>query len=220
MNEAPQGLPPDEGIVRLFPLPNLVLFPHVLQGLHVFEPRYRQLMADSLADDRHFGLALLRPGWEEDYHLRPPLFPAVCFGEIRDEVRLFDGRFNLVLRGTRRATILEEVATDRLYRVARVRWLDDVPVADPAVGHDLLARLERGLLAWTNDPAAVARLVHGNLGLGALCDVLAFALPLELEEKEQLLGEAGVEARLRRLVASLEPASPGGRRFPPEFSPN
>ena len=67
------SFPPDEfaGTARLFPLPNLVLFPHVVQPLHIFEPRYRQLMADALADDRLIAMALLRPGWEEDYHRKP-----------------------------------------------------------------------------------------------------------------------------------------------------
>ena len=55
------------GLARLFPLPNLVLFPAVVQPLHIFEPRYRQLMEDALKDNRLIGMALLRPGWEEDY---------------------------------------------------------------------------------------------------------------------------------------------------------
>ena len=61
------------GVARLFPLPNLVLFPHVVQGLHIFEPRYRQLMADALAADRLIALVLLKPGWEKDYDGRPAI---------------------------------------------------------------------------------------------------------------------------------------------------
>src|SRR3954468_6275909 len=76
---------------RLFPLPNLVLFPHVIQPLHVFEPRYRQLMQDALDSDRLMALALLKPGWEEDYHQRPPVHPVVCIGRIFKEERLEDG---------------------------------------------------------------------------------------------------------------------------------
>jgi Lon protease-like protein len=221
MNEESQDLADDEGIVRLFPLPNLVLFPHVLQPLHVFEPRYRQLMTDSLADDRQFALALLRPGWEADYHEQPPIFPSVCLGRIHDEEKLAGGRYNLVLRGYRRATVLAELATDRLYRVARVRWLDDVPLADESLRPELLARLEQGLLAWTNDAAAVAQLLQSQLSVGAICDVLAFALPLPLETKEELLGQPGVEARLRRLLEYLElHQQRRERRFPPDFSVN
>src|SRR6266481_4652099 len=61
------------GRARLFPLPNLVVFPHVMQPLHIFEPRYRAMLEDSLADDRLIGMALPAPGWENDYEGRLPL---------------------------------------------------------------------------------------------------------------------------------------------------
>jgi Lon protease-like protein len=229
MNEDLDGLGPDEGLVRLFPLPNLVLLPHVIQPLHVFEPRYRQLIGDSLADDRQFAMALLRPGWEDSYHKRPPLFPAVCLGRIYQEEILFDGRYNLLLHARRRARILEEVSTDRLYRTARVRWLDDTPVEAQGVERALAQRLGRVLTAWFTQQATtsaqIRQLLKSELPLGTICDVLAFALPLPLEEKQELLDEPRVEARVRRVLAFLEaqlaqteprPA----RRFPPEFSAN
>src|SRR5437588_755419 len=80
------------GTARLFPLPNLVLFPYVIQPLHVFEPRYRRLLADALAGDRLMAMALLKPGWEEDYQQRPAIHPVVCLGKIFKEERLPDGR--------------------------------------------------------------------------------------------------------------------------------
>src|SRR5262245_20349927 len=86
------------GLARLFPLPNLVLFPHVIQPLHIFEPRYRQLLADALVDDRLMAMALLQPGWEKDYHQRPPIHPVVCLGRIFKEEKLADGRYNLLLQ--------------------------------------------------------------------------------------------------------------------------
>ncbi len=55
------------GVARLFPLPNLVMFPHVLQPLHVYEPRYRALLEEALDDDRLIAMAVLAPGWENDY---------------------------------------------------------------------------------------------------------------------------------------------------------
>ena len=123
------SFPPDEfsGTARLFPLPNLVLFPHVAQPLHVFELRYRQLMADALEDDRLVTMALLRPGWEEDYHNSPPIHPVVCVGQITQEERLTDGRYNFVLQGLSRARIVEELTTDRLYRMANVELLEEEP---------------------------------------------------------------------------------------------
>src|SRR5262249_30206454 len=101
------------GEARLFPLPNLVLFPAVVQPLHIFEPRYRTLMADALAGDRLMALALLRPGWEEDYHQSPPVHSVVCLGKIFKEQLLPDGRYNLLLYGLARARILDELQTDK-----------------------------------------------------------------------------------------------------------
>jgi len=62
-------------LLPLFPLPNVVLFPGVFLPLHIFEPRYKEMVADALAGDRIIGMALLRPGWEADYEGRPPIYP-------------------------------------------------------------------------------------------------------------------------------------------------
>jgi Lon protease-like protein len=218
------------GAARLFPLPNLVLFPHAVQPLHIFEPRYRQLMADCLADDRLMALALLRPGWEEDYEQRPPIYPVVCLGHVTAEQRLPDGRYNLLLQGLRRARVLEEVPTDRMYRTARVRLLEDVAVASEAQERTLRREVGEQVAAWYAGKAeALQQLQHllsGGLDLGVLCDIFAFALPLDLAVKQRLLEEAEVARRAGLLVEQLQaqrPAATAGRperRFPPDFSAN
>ncbi len=63
------------GTSRLFPLPNLVLFPHVMQPLHVFEPRYREMLQDALTGDHLITMAILEPGWEKNYEGRPAVSP-------------------------------------------------------------------------------------------------------------------------------------------------
>src|SRR5262245_53587958 len=64
--ELPAELEHFSGRIPLFPLPNLVLFPHILQPLHIFEPRYRKMVADALTSERLLALALLKPGWERE----------------------------------------------------------------------------------------------------------------------------------------------------------
>jgi len=83
----------------LFPLPTTVLFPNVFLPLHVFEPRYRDMMADALTGDRLIGMVLLREGWQRDYEGRPPVYQIGCSGVITHAEKLADGRYNLVLRG-------------------------------------------------------------------------------------------------------------------------
>jgi Lon protease-like protein len=214
-----------KGTARLFPLPNLVLFPHVVQPLHVFEPRYRQLTEDALADDRLLALALLRPGWEEDYDKSPPIHPVVCLARIAAEERLPDGRFNVLVQGLRRARVLEELHTSRLYRTARVQLLGDVPVDPPEVDAQLRRELAGRLSAWGNAPEGareqLRKLLRAKLPLGALADLLTFALPLAVEDRQALLEQAEVGRRVSRLLEHLDAlAAPAGRKFPPEFSSN
>src|SRR5215213_7213388 len=98
-------LPPT---IPLFPLPTVVLFPNVFLPLHIFEPRYREMVADALAGDRVIGMVLLRPGWETNYEGQPPVYPIGCSGVITHSERLADGRYNIVLRGVERFRIVEE----------------------------------------------------------------------------------------------------------------
>jgi Lon protease-like protein len=229
MSDDPASLSDFCGTARLFPLPNLVLFPQVVQPLHIFEPRYRELMADSLAGDRLMALALLRPGWEEDYEQGPPIHPVVCLGRVLQEERLPDGRYNLLLHGLSRARVQEELQTGKLYRSARVELLADVPLApgpaEQALRKQLGQRVTGRFAGQAATLAQLNRLLQSPLPLGALCDIFGFALPLEVVVKQELLAEVRVEQRARLLLSQLEPAEapePAARprQFPPEFSKN
>src|SRR5438067_12010308 len=106
-------------LLPLFPLPNVVLFPNVFLPLHIFEPRYRQMVADALDTDRMIGMVLLRPGWDRDYEGNPPVYPIGCSGVITHVERQADGCYNIVLRGVERFRIVEEDRS-RSYRRAIV----------------------------------------------------------------------------------------------------
>jgi Lon protease-like protein len=230
MHDHPAGLQNFDGTVRLFPLPNLVLFPHVVQPLHIFEPRYRQLMADALAGDRLITLALLQPGWEEDYHQRPPIHPVVCVGRIFQEEKLPDGRYNLLLQGLMRARVLEETPSDRLYRVATVERLNEIEIASASLQHTLRQQIGAGVRQYLSASGQgheqLQKLLASSLPLGTLCDIFAFALPIAVEIKQELLEEIDIEARVDRFLAALTSARPvesppaPARKFPPDFSVN
>src|SRR5688572_2941733 len=112
-------LPP---AIPIFPLPNVVLFPNVFLPLHIFEPRYRRMLATALEGDRIIGMVLLRPGWEGNYEGRPPVYPIGCAGLITHAEPLADGRYNIVLRGLEKFRVLSEEETDG-YRVAQIQTL-------------------------------------------------------------------------------------------------
>lgn len=213
------------GVARLFPLPNLVLFPQVVQGLHIFEPRYRQMMADAVAGDGLIALALLKPGWEEEYDERPAVEPVACLGKIGWHEKLPDGRYNLRLRGVSRVRVVEEVPADRLYRLARVDLVPDVAPDDLPRLTALRHRLAEAVLPRfaPDGPARsqLQELFDGDLPLGHVCDVLAYALPLPLETKQSLLAEPRADVRAEMMAqALLVSAARADRKFPPEFSAN
>lgn len=225
MNDDQAALASFAGTARLFPLPNLVLFPRVTQGLHIFEPRYRQMTADALASDRLIAMALLRPGWEDQYDHTPPIEPVACLGRITRSEHLPDGRYNLALRGLSRVRVVEEVASEKLYRLARVEVIADSLPDDLAVLASLRATLSAAVLARfdaaSESHKQLTDLFRGDQPLGEVCDLLAYALPLHLQLKQQLLEEPRAEVRAEILTHAVrtKPAGPD-RSFPPPFSEN
>jgi Lon protease-like protein len=113
------------GVVRLFPLPNLVLYPHVMQPLHIFEERYREMLEDALAGDQLIAMAVLEPGWEADYDSRPPVEQYACLGKVVAHHKLPDGRYNVLLLGVQRVRIVKELQPLRSFRQASVELIED-----------------------------------------------------------------------------------------------
>jgi Lon protease-like protein len=225
MNDDLAALNRFTGEVRLFPLPNLVLFPHVVQGLHIFEPRYRRMVMDAVAGDKLIGLVLLQPGWEEEYDSTPPIEPVACLGRIGWHEMLADGRFNLRLRGIARVGLTEELPTDLPYRVARAELIPDVVPAEMIRLKSLRKQLAEVVLPrFTGDGGAHQQLhdlFAGDEPLGHVCDILSYALPLPIEMKQALLAEPHVDLRAEIMVQALRvSAARADRVFPPPFSKN
>jgi Lon protease-like protein len=216
-----------DGTARLFPLPNLVLFPWVVQPLHIFEPRYRQMLADALAGDRLLAIVLLKPGWEDDYHQQPPIHSVACLGKVFKEQKLPDGRYNLYLHGLRRIRILEEIPSAKLYRSARAELLTDRMGLPPAEEAELLKQVGEVVPTWLtahgSSSQQIDNMLKSGLSLATLTDIFSFALPLETALKQQLLEEVQVEQRAAVLLETLRSqiaATKVSRSFPPSFSEN
>ena len=192
-------LPPT---IPIFPLPNVVLFPNVFLPLHIFEPRYRQMVDDALSGDRIIGMVLLRPGWERDYDGKPPVYPLGTAGVITHAERLPDGRFNIVLRGMEKFRITGE-DSDKTYRVAQVE-----PMPEPAAdGFREEMRGERrrleSLLVQQPEGAPEQR-VPTSMPDEDLVNALAQYLEFEPVEKQALLERDGILDRCRSLIELLE----------------
>ena len=188
------------GPVPIFPLPTLVLFPHTVAPLHIFEPRYRAMVADALKGDRLIAMALLKPGWEKDYEGAPPVHDVVGVGRILRDEKTEDGRYNILLEGLSRARI-EELLPPNPYRRAKVRVLSEA-LAKETPGLD---RVRLGLLAIY---ASLLREPHApaphSMSLGTICDLLAALLDVEVTEKQAILEELEPSARAARTIEMIK----------------
>jgi Lon protease-like protein len=218
------------GIVRLFPLPNLVMFPGVMQPLHIFEPRYRQMTADSLAADQLIAMALMKPGWEPQYEAKPAVFSTVCVGRIMTHSRLEDGRYNVLLHGLRRATIVREIPTDRMYRMAEVALPAQSRSGTAAQLSALFEKVKRKFRRLcrrdkTLDEEACQSMFGDTLSPEILADLVAFSLDVAPPMKQRVLAENDVTTRLLLVAELLDRLlAPSANRvdagFPPCFSSN
>lgn len=191
--------------VPIFPLPNVVLFPNVFLPLHIFEPRYRQMTADALAGDRIIGMVVLRPGHEADYEDSPPIYKVGCSGLITHSEKLEDGRYNLVLRGLEKFSILDEEApaAGRLYRSAVITPIDERVRADERDALRQERRRLQELLVPVLDGGLEGRLPEA-MPDEDLINALAQYLEFDPIEKLALLERQGALARCRSMIELLE----------------
>jgi hypothetical protein len=192
------ALPSD---IPLFPLPEVVLFPDTSRPLLIYEPRYREMVADALSTNKIIGMVLLRPGFEKDYDGRPPIHGIGCAGVIEQYEKFSDGRYAILLRGLTTFRIVSEDQR-KPYRLARIEALPDVLKDD-----------DRGALSTVRE--RISKLLYSVLPLGveppdpALDDaefinVVAQALKMSEETRQTLLERRDVLARARALAEQLE----------------
>ena len=199
-----------DGVVRLFPLPNLVLFPHVIQALHIFEPRYCEMLTEALESDHLITMALLVPGWESQLQGKPNLGNTVCIGRIISHTPTDDGHHNILMAGLQRARILEELEVNTSFRQAKVELIADyVPddFQESAEEHrkTLLGVFRSMIPQDAANSKTFADLLTQQLPLGILTDIIAYAVNLPVTIKQLLLGEANVKIRFQTLMEQLEP---------------
>ena len=227
------GLPDSfSGVVRLFPLPNLVLFPGVVQALHIFEPRYKKMVEEALAEDQLIATALIRPEQLSTAGDRPALFDTVCIGKIMTQAELEEGRYNLLLAGVRRARILEEVNFELDFRKARVELLTDSDQDESAeqlsdLRQEVVEQFLEMLPSQSHlDRESLDSLLDSNVGTGQLVDLICYSSGAQPLELQQALGMDSVIERaqftlkiMKRISRQQKDSGPRGD-FPPSFSLN
>jgi uncharacterized protein len=223
------------GEVRLFPLPNLVMFPNVLQALHIFETRYCQMLAEAMATDKLIAMALLQPGWEKNYQDNPAIAPVVCIGKVVSHTETPDGTFNILLVGVKRAKIIREIETQLGFRKAHVEIIEDINPADH-VEEALRQKLMQAVNICVSDDSSFnlekIESLASQIPLGALVDLISYGYPFSAHVKQMLLEETQTDRRCELLLQELQDqhddaekldlstVKPSRRDFPPSFSDN
>lgn len=189
-------------LIPIFPLPNVVLFPSVFLPLHIFEPRYRQMLSDALQGDRIIGMVLVK---QRQPRAAEPvdIYPVGCAGLISHSETLPDGRSNIILRGMQRFRVGWE-EHGRVYRRAHIEPLAEI--ATDAIRHDVraarskLEALLRGRLEMTGGEA----IVPGDMQDNDLINTLAKYLDLDPVEKQALLERDDIAQRSLGLIEVIE----------------
>ncbi len=211
----------DESLEKLpmFPLPEVQLFPGAILPLHVFEPRYLALVDQVLErSDNSIAIATLRPGFEDDYEGRPPVYPTMGVGSVIAAEKKSDGRWNLLVRGALRTRLVHELPADEMFREIMVERLEDTHTdSNPALEERLRSLLAQ-LADYADDASEVLHLILGQSADAAeLTNLLGAHVCSDHALRRRMLECVNVETRLRMscqhmgrlLLEFLEPPAGG-----------
>lgn len=191
--------------VAVFPLPNVILFPQVEIPLYIFEPRYRKMLADTLAGNKFMAISLLRKGWEAESEPYPS-HEIAGVGYVKAVVENQDGTSHILLKGMERVRITRYLQMEP-YRVAQIH-----PLPDRVRDSEELSHLSQIL----------RRLFLQKLRLASERPSEEFSLPKELEDpiilshfasfsantdpylKQDILETTNANCRLKHLISILE----------------
>lgn len=211
--------------VPLFPLPQCALLPQQVMPLHIFEPRYRQMVQRALDGSGQIAMGVFAGRrWQTEYHGSPPVRPAVCIGQIAQHERLPDGRYNILLQGVCRAEIVSELPTEegRLYRLVSLRPLgldhvdtsmetyegehqDPTPEALDDARERIRELLETDpLSAMTAAAPVVEYLRKAELPTPAVLELVSFTIVSDPGLRYKLLAEPKPLARAEMILREMD----------------
>lgn len=196
------------GIVPLFPLSNVVLFPHVVLPLHIFEKRYQKLLIDAMEGEKMIGMAVLKPGWESNYEGNPDIYSHACLGKIVQHEPLENGRSNILLLGLKRV-LIKDILSPRPYRKAKVEIMHDKPKQfDPpklnALHERLLKMYGEIVVEYARSKRQFPTISTLDVSINQLTDIIAASIGLRVEDQVALLQESDALRRADILITKMD----------------
>lgn len=185
--------------ISIFPLPGAILLPDMQLPLHIFEPRYRALVGDALARDRMIGMIQPMGGGDN-----PPLFTVGCLGRIGDVEALADGRYNIVLEGLQRFTMLRELEVNTPFRQIEAElWEEDETGETLSLGERAALEAEARRFAEAQGYAVDWNSVT-QLDDLSLVNVISQIAPFDVAAKQALLESKGLATRNELVIQLMQ----------------
>jgi Lon protease-like protein len=192
-------------IIPLFPLPNLVFFPKTYLPLHIFEPRYREMVRDAEKEGQIIGMVLLKEGWEERYYDSPEICSEGCAGKLMSLQPLEEGRFNIVLKGVFRFSVKDQFF-DKTYREALIEPYPQDEIEGklpPKLKADLKLLLQKWIDLSRNEESDFSFLKK-DPDDETLIQTLSYMLPFSTLEKQFLLESENLTQQSKRLMELIQ----------------
>ena len=192
-------------IIPIFPLSNFIIFPNTTVPLNIFEPRYIQMIDDSMKSHRMIGMVQPKKSGQLK---KPDLYNVGCIGKITSFNETDDGRYLIIISGVSRFNINEEISSDKLYRSCKVNYenyIKDLDEKIETLNSKDLDKIYKELKSLFEKKGFVVD--WSNLkkqDFSNTLNTLSMASPFSLEEKQVLLETKDLNTRKLRLEEILK----------------
>ncbi|MGF1571467.1 MAG: LON peptidase substrate-binding domain-containing protein [Sumerlaeia bacterium] len=194
--------------VPIFPLPGLVLYPHTHLPLHIFEPRYVELIRDVLAGDQYMATANIRQTNDASETAKPRIHNVLTQARIVDYEELPEDRYFVMLEGICRIKLIEEIPTDPYRTVLAATLTDELFQEDRVAINEARESLLQNakLLAERSQDlkARLSNLQNTHLHPGIIADVVASQVVRDPYTRQSLLEQTNILRRLRMVDIQLK----------------
>ena len=190
--------------ISVFPLSNFIMFPETTVPLNIFEPRYLQMVNDSMKNNRMIGM--IQPK-KSGMLKKPDLYEVGCMGKITSFNETEDGRILIILNGVCRFKIISEIKTDKLYRECNVEYTDfsdDMSQKSNEVNFNDLSIIMENMKKFFKKQGYIVNLKDlEKKNLSQTLNDLSMASPFSLEEKQILLESLNINIRKEKMEQIL-----------------
>ena len=193
-------------IIRVFPLSNFIIFPNTTVPLNIFEPRYLDMINDSMKSDKLIGM--IQPKNSKNENGIPKLYDVGCLGKITSFRETEDGRYLIELKGKIRFKIVNEINTDKKYRCVEVNYNDysnDLSDEKEKLNFSDLELIFKDLKSLFEKRGFIINWkALEKQSLNETINALAMASPFSLEEKQILLEAISLDIRKNKIAEILK----------------